>query len=150
MKLIGKTKALQIYECNGKHTYIVINFTYGNYEYLISLTTIPTQWVRWEKHRGKYVLRLHLKAKHKRKLINTAGCVRVGKTSEMYDRNSEYNNGDQIEAFLYTAMTGKTWHKDYTPWYEGADIEISDTVRIQVKRENATITNLNRLMTFVS
>ena len=140
-------KAYNVYASNAKHTIYALGFTYKGHEYVTSLKHLNKNWLYWDFHRGTWQLRLRLSDTVKRNLVKKAGCVCLGKTEDVYS-DCEYNKGDQLERILYEAMTGKTWQKDYTPWYEGADIEISDTIRIQVKRESATLTNMTRLETF--
>jgi hypothetical protein len=150
MKKHGKKSiCMAIYEAIGKHNIMVLNFTYNGYEYLITLTRLCNAWIYWEYHKNRWNLRVRLNARQKERLIHTAGCIRLGKTEDVFNSNSDYNKGDQIEAIIYTAMTGKAWKKDYTPWYEGADIELPNGIMIQVKRENATITNMNRLQMYM-
>ncbi len=145
MKHYSTSKAHNIYKQNAKHTIYAVGFGFNGKEYVVSVKHLCTSWLAWSKKDGKYFLRLRLNTKQMKRLINTAGCVCLGNTEDVYDSESEYNKGDQLERILYEAMTHKTWHKDYTPWYEGADIEMSDKVMIQVKRNNATICSMARL-----
>jgi len=138
MKHISKTQAYTVYCTHAYHSRYALAFEYKGKEYVISLAHLSTAWMRWEAYEGKYALRLRLRARHKRALIKTVGCMCIGNSDDIYNADSKYNRGDQFEAILYKAMTGKEWHKDYTPWYEGADIETSGA-KLQVKREGATI-----------
>lgn len=148
MKRMSKAEALKRYEAIGKHNVIALSFTYNGKEYVISVSEIKPSWCFWQRHRGLH-LRMRLKDSVKQTLANTEGCVCLGNTTNIFTRDSKYNRGDQIEAILYTMITGKEWHKDYTPYYEGADIEFG-SMRIQVKRENATICSLSSLQRFAT
>ena len=125
MKHYSKSRAHNIYKQNAKHTIYAVGFGLNGKEYVVSVKHLCTSWLAWSKKDGKYFLRLRLNTKQMKRLVNTAGCVCLGNTEDVYDSESEYNKGDQLERILYEAMTHKTWHKDYTPWYEGADIEIA-------------------------
>jgi len=150
MKHLSKTEAYTAYSTYAYHSRYALAFSYKGNEYVISLAHLNTAWMKWETHKGTKALRLRLKAKHKRALIKMVGCMCIGKTEQIYNAVSEYNKGDQFEQMLYEAMTGKEWHKDYTPFYEGADIETAGA-KLQVKRDGATIcreSTLRRLMEF--
>lgn len=149
MKPMRVRDALAIYAKHGKHNVIALSFTYKGMEYVVSVKEVSSTWCYWQKHRNKYNLRMSLNNNTKRKLVKTAGCMCLGNTTDIFTENSKYNKGDQIEAYLKTMITGKAWHKDFTPWYEGADIE-SGSMRIQVKRENATICSLSSLKRFAT
>ena len=144
VKAMAKRKALKLYSEYGKHDIVLLSFTYNNEEYIIMTNNIPARWTYWTYHRKAYHLRMHLKRKDKRKLIKRAGCMKIGKTTEVFSKADEYNKGDQLERYIMHLVTDQEWSKNYTPWYEDADITLNG-VKIQVKRENATICSLSSL-----
>ena len=143
-KAIAKREALRLYDEYGKHDVVLLSFTYDNEEYIIMMNNIPARWVYWSYHRKAYHLRMRLNRKDKRKLIRKAGCMKIGKTAEVFNKADEYNKGDQLERYIMHLATNQEWSKNYTPWYEDADITLNG-IKIQVKRENATICSLSSL-----
>lgn len=149
-KHVAINTAYHVYAQHAQHTCYAVGFSLNGKEYVISVKHLHKSWLKWSTKKGKYYLRLRLSNYHKETLINTAGCVCLGNNEDIYNADSEYNHGDQLERIIYEAMTGEKWHKDYTPWYEGADIEYSEDVRVQVKYDNATICSMSRIAKFMS
>ena len=150
---VSKQCACDIYHKYCKHTSTAIFFTYNGRVYGLSVDAIPTAWVSWGKDAksrgGQWKLRLTLNGKQMYRLTKRIGCVCLGNESEVFPDMTEYNRGDLIEKILYEAITGKTWHKDNTPWYEGADIE-TNWCKIQVKFNGASIINMSQVERFIA
>lgn len=148
MTRIAKTNAIETYDTYAKHNIIALGFIYKEYVYVTYMHDLNPAWTQWQKHRGTYALRLRLKDKHKAYILKHYNCRKLGKASEVFTANSEYNRGDQLERILYEELTGAQWSKDYTPWYSGADITVGD-MHIQVKFQNATICTMKQIIRFM-
>ncbi len=148
-KHVSISKAHRTYRQHAGHTVYAVGFTLNGKEYVISVKELSNSWLYWDYSRDDWRLRLRLTETVKQMLANKAGCVLLGNTEDVYSTDCEYNKGDQLERILYEAITGKTWQKDYTPWYEGADINVCDSVKIQVKRDRATLCSMARINTFL-
>lgn len=147
MKHYSMTKAMTLYHINNYATSYTIGFVYDNKVYAISLTKVPNRWLYWMYNGSQWVVRMRITQAEKIKLIKKAGCICLGNETELFSKESIYNKGDQFESIIYEAMTGNTWHKDSTPWWNGADIETAGA-RIQVKFNGATVVKMNQLVKY--
>lgn len=147
MKHYTMAKAMHLYHINNYATTYTIGFVLNGMVYAISLARVPTKWLYWMFNGKQWVVRLRISAIEKSKLTKKAGCICVGAESELFDDTSKYNKGDQFESIIYTAMTGKTWHKDSTPWWNGADIE-TEGAKVQVKFNGATVVKMSQLIKY--
>ena len=147
MKHYTMAKAMHLYHLNNYATTYTIGFVLNGMVYAISLASVPTKWLYWMFNGKQWVVRLRISATEKSKLAKRAGCICVGAESELFDDTSKYNKGDQFESIIYTAMTGKTWHKDSTPWWNGADIE-TEGAKVQVKFNGATVVKMSQLLKY--
>lgn len=149
--MLSKGYGLSIFNRKGGHTSTFMCFSYYGMVYGTS-KEVKACWVRWERnaksHGGKWKLRLVLTDKTKRYLVKTAGTVCLGTNEEVFGNMKDLgiNKGEAVEKYICEAITG-TWHKDYTPWYEGADLEYKN-LKVQIKYEGATIASLYSLEKF--
>lgn len=150
---VSKEYACNIYHKHCKHSSTAVFFCYHGYIYGLSVSAIPASWTVWDRDAkskgGQWKLRLSLTNRQMYRLSKRLGCICLGKESEVFPDRSKYNRGDLIEKILYEAITGKAWHKDYTPWYEGADIT-TDWCKIQVKFNGASIINMPQVKRFAA
>lgn len=143
------SEALNHYDSTGKHTSLLVGFHYHGYVYAISRKTLVKRWVKWQKNSSKrgssWKLRLLLSDRDKEKLIKTAGCICLATYEDFFKEMNNMNRGEIFEKYICEAITGNPWKKDYTPWYEGADLEYGN-LKVQIKYDGASIASLTSLL----
>lgn len=147
MKHYTMAKAMSLYHINNYATSYTVGFVYDSKVYAISLAKVPNRWLYWMYNGTQWVVRMRITQAEKMKTIKKAGCVCLGNETELFHEESIYNKGDQFESIIYTAMTGKTWHKDNTPWWNGADVETTGA-KVQVKFNGATVVKMSQLIKY--
>lgn len=88
--------------------------------------------------RGGYAkLRIRLTASDRAKL--SADAELLG-SSELLEKDSAHNKGENFERELTERWTGKRWTKDSIPFWVAGDIRVNG-IEIQVKLDGAELTN---------
>jgi len=142
---ITVAEGLRRYENKAKHLSIALGFTLDGKVYVISLNELKTRWCSWErnpkKKGGKWKIRMRLTRDDKERLAKKVGCMCIGTYDEIFADLAQYNRGEIFEKLLFEAITHRTWHKDDTPYWEGADIEYNGMM-IQVKYDGCSVCSL--------
>jgi len=138
---MNKSTMLRYYNKYSVANKYIIGFAYDNKVYMVTIDNIKPCYLKTEKasrNQGKN-LRLRLKASQKERLIKKA--TFLCDIDKLYD--NKYNKGEIFEK-LVTEYFNQIWHKDNIPFYKSGDITIGENV-IQIKYENATLTNIKQI-----
>lgn len=123
------------------HWYLV-GFTFEGKLYALALEELPAQMLgitRTSSRRGNVMkLRLRLGEKLKKALVADGTAALLG-DADLVEAEG-HNKGEVFEKLMVEALTGKTWHKDSTPFWQAGDLEL-DGWQVQVKFEEAEVTN---------
>lgn len=124
------------------HSYIV-GFDFDGDAYMIKVAELATEILKLDressKNGGTLKIRMDMNNMVKVALIENGEAQYIGKTADILALRK--NKGEAFEKFI-TEMFGQEWHKDSVPYYKDGDITVNGE-RIQIKWENASLTNEN-------
>lgn len=121
----------------------IIGFDVDGDAYMVKVNELFTEMLKLDresKKNGGYVkIRMEMNDAIKARLLESGEAQYIGKTAGILALRK--NKGEAFEKFI-TEMFGQEWHKDSVPYYKDGDITVNGE-RIQIKWENASLTNEN-------